>query len=119
MWPTRKSCTFYDVCFEHRTPDKRSTTSNINRLLKKFRDTGTVDRRRSSDRPRYARTDENIDQLNDMILIQKDQLRTNRTVREISQEIGIPLICCPHRTKRSAVEVLPKSQQIWTSNFPR
>ena len=43
------------------------------RLLKKFRDTGTVDRRQGSDRPRSARTDENIDQMNDMVLSQEDQ----------------------------------------------
>jgi len=38
-------------------------------LLKKFIDTGTVDRPQSSDRPRSARMDENIDQVNDMVLI--------------------------------------------------
>jgi len=41
---------------------------SINRLLKKFRDMGTVDRRQSSDRPQSACTDENIDQVNDLVL---------------------------------------------------
>ena len=54
-------------------PVKVWTTSSINRLLKKFRDMGTVDRRQGSDRPRSARTDENIDQMNDIILSQEDQ----------------------------------------------
>jgi len=53
--------------------DKGWTTSSINRLLKKFRDTGTVDRRQGSDRPLNVRTDENIDQVNDMVLSQQDQ----------------------------------------------
>ena len=45
-------------------PDNGYTISSINRLLKKFGDKGTVDRRQGSDRPRSARTDENIDQVN-------------------------------------------------------
>ena len=49
-------------------PDKGWMKSSINVLLKKFRDTGTVDRRQGSGRPRRARTDENIDQVNDMVL---------------------------------------------------
>ena len=47
--------------------------SSINRLLKKFIDTGTVDRRQGCDRPRSVRTDENIDQVNDMVLSEQDQ----------------------------------------------
>jgi len=57
------------------------TISSINRLLKKFRDTGTVDRRQGNGRPRSARTDENIDQVNDMVLSQENQHRTHSTVR--------------------------------------
>jgi len=45
--------------------------SSINTLLKKLRDTGTVDRRQGSDTLRSARTDENIDQVNDMVLSQE------------------------------------------------
>jgi len=37
----------------------------------------TVDRRQGSDRLRTARTDENIDQVNDMVLSQQDQSRTH------------------------------------------
>ena len=47
------------------------TTSSINRLLKKFRHTGTVDRRHGIDRQRSARTDENIVQVNDVVLSQE------------------------------------------------
>ena len=70
--------------------DKGWTKSCINRLLKKFRDTGTADRRQGSGRPQSARTDENIDQVNDTVLSQEDQPRTHRTVREISRGTGIP-----------------------------
>jgi len=72
-------------------PDK-GWTSSINRLLKKFRDTGTVDRRQGSDRPRSGRTDENIDQVNDMVLNQEDQPRTHSIVREISRTSSVVCI---------------------------
>ena len=63
---------------------------SIIRLLKKFRDTGTVDKHQGSDRRRSARTDENIDQVNDIVLSQEDQPQTHSTVREISWKTGIP-----------------------------
>jgi len=43
-------------------------TSSSTRLLKKFTDMGTVDRRQGSDRPRSVHTDENNDQVNEMVL---------------------------------------------------
>ena len=70
--------------------DKGWMTSSINRLLKKFRDTSTVDRRQGSGRLRSARKDENIEQVNDMVLSHEDQPRTHSTVRETSQKRGIP-----------------------------
>jgi len=54
-------------------PNKGWTPSSINRLLKKFTDTCTVDRCQGSDRPRSARMDENNDQVNDVVLSQEDQ----------------------------------------------
>ena len=74
------------VTVEDRIPHKGQRISSINRLLKLFRDTATVDRRQGSARPLSARTDENIDQVNDMILTQEDQPRTHCTVREISRQ---------------------------------
>jgi len=79
-------------------------TSSINRLLKKLRDTGTVDRRQGSNTPRSARTNENIDQVNDMVPSQEDQPRTHITVCEISRKIGIP--------KSSVVGILRKDLQL-------
>jgi len=85
-------------------PDKGWTPSSTNRLLKNFRDTGTVDRRQCSSRPRSASTDKNIDQVNDMVLSQEDQPRTHSTVREISRKTGIP--------KSSVVRIIPKDLQL-------
>jgi len=53
--------------------DKAWMISSINRLLKKFRDMDTVDRRQGSDRPQSDRTHENTDQVNVMVLSQEDQ----------------------------------------------
>jgi len=77
------------------------TISSINRLLKKFRDTGTVDRRQGNGRPRSARTDENIDQVNDMVLSQENQHRTHSTVR--AQELT---------EANCATHIFPKKKQL-------
>ena len=37
--------------------------AGVNKLKKKLRDTGTVDRRLGSGKPRSARTEENVEQL--------------------------------------------------------
>ena len=57
--------------------------SSIDRLLKKFRDTGTVNRPTSSGRPGSARTEENVHLLNDLVLRQHDTLQTHSMVHEI------------------------------------
>ena len=46
--------------------------------------------RQSSHRRHSARTDENNDQVNDMVLSQEDQPRTYSTVRDISRKTAIP-----------------------------
>jgi len=66
--------------------------------------TGTVDTGQGSDRPRSARMDENIDQVNDMVLSQEDQPRTHSTVREISRKTDIP--------KLSVVRIIWKDLQL-------
>ena len=70
-------------------PEKSLTTLGVNKLLKKLRDTGTVDRRPGSGRPRSARNEENVETVNDLVLSQEDKPQTHRTVREISRETGI------------------------------
>jgi len=41
--------------------EKLGTNLGVNKLLKNLRDTGTVDRRPVSSRPRSARTEENVE----------------------------------------------------------
>jgi len=54
-------------------PDKGWTKSSIDRLLVKLRKFGTVDRRPGSSRGRSARTDENVDTVESLVLSQEDK----------------------------------------------
>jgi len=67
-------------------PNKSWTKHGANKLLKKLRDTGTVDRWRGSGRPR---TEENVETVNDLVSSQQDKPQTHRTVRDISWETSI------------------------------
>jgi len=46
-------------------PEKGWTKHGVNKLLKKLRNTGRVDRRPGSGGPRSARTEENVETVND------------------------------------------------------
>jgi len=70
-------------------PEKSWRKRGVNKLLKKLQDIGTVDRRPGSGRPRSARTAENVETVNDLVLCQEDKLLTHRTVHEMSRETGI------------------------------
>jgi len=69
--------------------EKNWTKHGVNKLLKKLRDTGTVDRRPGSGRPCSADTEENVGTVNDLVLSQEDKPQTHRTVLEISWEMSI------------------------------
>ena len=66
--------------------NKWCTKSSVNRLLKKFRDTGTVNRVNrltGSDRPQSASTEENLTWLMIWFLSQEHTQHTHRKVHEI------------------------------------
>jgi len=46
-----------------------------NKLFRKLRDTGTVDRRPGSGRLRSARTEENVETVNDLVLVERTSSR--------------------------------------------
>ena len=48
-------------------PQKSWAKPGVNKPLKKLRDTGTVDRRPVSSRPCSARTEENVETVNDLV----------------------------------------------------
>jgi len=58
-------------------------------VLKKLRQTGTVERKVGSGRRRSSRTTQNIDAVEDLIASQEDKPRTYRSTRQISRETGV------------------------------
>jgi len=65
---------------------KESTTKNwknttLNDFLKRLRDTGSAERRVGSGRPRTARTDENINAVDELVLSQVDAPQSRHTTR--------------------------------------
>jgi len=70
-------------------PDKSWKMGSIDYLLKKIRKTDTVNRQPGSGRPRSARTDENIETVDHLVMSQKDKPKTHRSTRQISHETGI------------------------------
>lgn len=70
-------------------PEKAWKISAVKRALKRLRESGTTDRQPGSGRPRSARTDENIDAVNDLILSQDGAPQTHRSTRQIARETGI------------------------------
>jgi len=73
-------------------PDKGWKLGSIDYFLKKIHKTCTVNRQPGSGRPRSARTDKNIETVDDLVLSQKDKPKTHRSTCQISRETGI------HRT---------------------
>ena len=78
-----------DTFLTDELPEKSLIMRGADKLLENLRDTGTVDRRPCSGRPRSARTEESVETVNDLVLNQVDKPQTHRTVREISWETSI------------------------------
>jgi len=78
-------------------PEKSWTKRGVNKLFKKLRDTGTVDRRPGNGRPRSAGTEESVESVNALVSSQQDKPQTHRTVRGMSRETGV------HRSSLSRI----------------
>ena len=63
----------------------------VKTLIKKIDETGSIERRKGSGRPKNSRTEENIDAVGERIVSQEGQPGTHRTPTEISAELGIPV----------------------------
>src|SRR6218665_2529678 len=71
-------------------PDRGWTLGGLNKLLRKIYWTGSSERRAGSGRPRTARKNENIEQVQELVLSQEeDKLQSHLTIREIAREVGI------------------------------
>ena len=70
-------------------PGKKWSRQSVNRLVKKIEDTGSTSRQSGSGRPRTACTDENKDNVEDMIQSQEDLPGTHHPQRKIARELGV------------------------------
>jgi len=70
-------------------PTKNWKKTTLNDFLKRLRDTSSVERRAGSGRPRTARTDENINTVDELVLSQEDTPQSHHTTRQIARETGI------------------------------
>ena len=69
-------------------PTKNWKMTTLNDFLKWLRDTGSAERQAGSGRPRTARTDENINTVDEIVLSQEDTPQSHHT-RLIARETGI------------------------------
>ena len=70
-------------------PDKGWTVGGLDTLLKKIDKTGGIERKKGSGRPKSARTDENIETVEELILSQEEEPGSHKTPRQIERETGI------------------------------
>lgn len=88
-------------------PHKGWTAGGLYDLLRRIDSTGSVERRKGSGRKRTARTEENTDMVNELILSQEDQPGTHYSKRDIADITGIP---------KSSVDRIARKQQYTSIN---
>src|SRR6218665_2335973 len=69
--------------------DRGWTLVGLKKLLRKIDLTGSSERCAGSGRPRTARKNENIEQVQELVLSQEDKPQSHLTIREIAREVGI------------------------------
>src|SRR6218665_656746 len=69
--------------------DRGWTLGGLKKLLRKTYLTGSSERRAGSGRPRTARTNENIEHVQELVLRQEDKPQSHLTIRERAREVGI------------------------------
>src|SRR6218665_2583751 len=69
--------------------DRGWTLVGLKKLLRKIDLTGSSERCAGSGRPRTARKNENIEQVQELVLSQEDKPKSHLTIREIAREVGI------------------------------
>ena len=72
-------------------PEKQWTLGGLNHLIRKIDIIGDIHRKPGSGRPRCARTDDVIDQVEDLVLSQEDAPQSHSSQRQIARQVGISL----------------------------
>ena len=68
---------------------KNWTYTSVKRLLKSFKDSGIINRKEGSGRPRSVTTEKNTDLIEELICPQKEAPRTRLGPRKIAEQTGI------------------------------
>jgi len=68
---------------------KGSMVSGLNKLLRKLRNAGSTTRCQWGGRPRSARTDDNVDSVNELILSKEGSPKSHRTTLHIERKTRI------------------------------
>ena len=83
----KKGWTAYRICKEHES--KKWLLSSVQRLLKGFKEDGSIKRRTGSGQLITATTDENAELVEELIYSQEDFRGTHMSPREIARNVGI------------------------------
>ena len=70
-------------------PEYDWNVNTVKSLLKKIDESGDISRKEGSGRPRSVRTEENIQEAEELILSQEDDLGSHSTPAEIANELDI------------------------------
>ena len=73
-------------------PEKQWTLGGLNHLIRKIDIIGDIHHKPGSGRLRYARTDDVIDQVEDLVLSQEDASQSHSSQRQIARQVGISLM---------------------------
>ena len=70
-------------------PNREWKKKTVQKFLKKLRETGSIERRPGSGRPKSARTEENINAVEQLILSQEGKPGTSSSERQVAKRTGI------------------------------
>ena len=92
-------------------PNKKWNRRSVNRFIDKFVKTGCTDRVAGSGRPRTARTDENIRQVEDLVQSQEDQPGTHLSQRKTACKLKISR-CVVRNILKKDLKIKPFKRMI-------
>ena len=83
----KKRWSAYKVWKDHSS--KNWTYTSVKRLLKRFKDSGTMNRKEGSGRPRSVTVEENTNLIEELICSQEETLHSHLAPRKITEQTGI------------------------------
>ena len=84
---------------------KNWTYTSVKRLLKRFKDSGIINRKEGSGRPRSVTTEKNTDLIEELICPQKEAPRTRLGPRKIAEQTGISRLSIRRLIKKKLLSI--------------